>query len=117
LRDAEALLTAKRLDGCIYLCGYAVEIALKARICRTLKWAVFPATNREFEGYASFRTHNLDVLLHLSGQEARIKTHLLAEWSIVVAWEPEARYRPIGTASAQDATDMVGATKAILRRL
>lgn len=35
LRDAQVLLRGKRLDGAVYLCGYAVEIALKARICRT----------------------------------------------------------------------------------
>ena len=37
LKDAEALLAAHRYDGAIYLCGYAVELALKARICQTLK--------------------------------------------------------------------------------
>jgi HEPN domain-containing protein len=35
LRDAEALLAAKRYDGAFHICGYAVELALKARICRT----------------------------------------------------------------------------------
>jgi len=42
LRDARALLRAKRFDGTYYVCGYAVELALKARCCRTLKWADFP---------------------------------------------------------------------------
>jgi HEPN domain-containing protein len=37
LKDAEVLLTAKRYDGAIYLCGYAIETALKARICHVLK--------------------------------------------------------------------------------
>jgi HEPN domain len=73
LRDAEALLIAGRYDGSVYLCGYAVEIALKARVCRALKWDGFPSTNKEFEGYYSFRTHNLDVLLHLSGAEVKMK--------------------------------------------
>jgi HEPN domain-containing protein len=31
LRDAKVLLKGKRLDGAAYLCGYAVELALKAR--------------------------------------------------------------------------------------
>ena len=30
IEDAEALLTAGRFDGATYLCGYAVEVALKA---------------------------------------------------------------------------------------
>jgi len=36
LDDAQALLAANRYDGATYLCGYAVEMALKARTCRVL---------------------------------------------------------------------------------
>ena len=114
LKDADVLRLAGRYDGAVYLCGYAVEIALKAKICTTLKWTGFPSTRREFEGYQSFRTHDLDVLLHLSGVEGKIKTKHLAEWSIVVTWDPEVRYRVIGAASAQDAVDMIQATRTIL---
>ena len=117
LKDAQVLLAAKRYDGSVYLCGYSIEIGLKARICRALKWSGFPSTNRGFEGYRSFRTHNLDVLLHLSGAEAKIKRRYLAEWSIVAMWEPEARYRLIGTATSSDATDMINAARAVLRAL
>jgi len=53
------------------------------------KWAGFPSTRKEFEGYHSFKTHDLDVLLHLTGIEGRIKTQLFAEWSAVAAWDPE----------------------------
>lgn len=49
LKDAKSLLSAKRFDGAIYIGGYVVEIALKARICRTLKWSEFPETRKEFE--------------------------------------------------------------------
>jgi HEPN domain-containing protein len=114
LKDAEVLLTAKRYDGAIYLCGYAVETALKARICRVLKWPGNPSTRKEFEGYQSFRTHDLDILLHLSGVEAIIKIRRFAEWSIVATWDSNVRYRPIGSASSQDAADMIKSTKAIL---
>ena len=31
LEDAKTLLAASRFDGATYLCGYAVEVALKAR--------------------------------------------------------------------------------------
>jgi HEPN domain-containing protein len=114
LADAEVLLQASRYDGSVYLCGYSVEIALKGRICRTLKWLGFPATNKEFEGFHSFRTHNLDVLLRLSGAEKKINTQHFVEWSVVAMWEPDARYRPIGTATAQDAANMVKSAKAIM---
>lgn len=100
-----------------YLCGYAVEIALKARICRTLSWSGYPAMPREFQNYQAFRTHNLDVLLHLSGVEERIKTTLLAEWSVVATWDSEVRYRPIGSATKQRAEDMIAAARALARAL
>jgi HEPN domain-containing protein len=114
LKDAEVLLAAGRHDGAIYLCGYAIETALKARICRILKRPGYPSTRREFEGYQSFRIHDLDILLHLSGTESKIKTKHLAEWSIVATWDSNVRYRPIGSASSQDAADMIKSTKAIL---
>ena len=47
IEDAKALLTAGRFDGATYLCGYAVEVALKARICRSLNWTEFPSTGSE----------------------------------------------------------------------
>ena len=115
LKDAEVLLTATRYDGSVYLCGYSVEIALKARVCRTLKWPGFPSTNKEFEGYHSFRTHDLDVLLHLSGAEVKIKhPKYLAAWSVVATWEPGTRYKRIGTATSIDATNMINAAKVLL---
>ena len=61
LEDAQTLFTAGRYDGVVYLCGYAVELALKARICETLNWDGYPSTNREFWDYQSFRTHDLKV--------------------------------------------------------
>src|SRR5688500_326916 len=96
LRDAQVLLRAKRFDGAFYLCGYAVEVALKARICRTLKWSGFPDAAHDFRGLQSLKTHDLEILLRLSGVEARVKTKHLAEWSAVLDWNPEKRYQPIG---------------------
>jgi hypothetical protein len=76
LKDAEVLAASRRYEGAIYICGYAVELGLKARICKTLKWFGYPSSNNEFKGYRSFKTHNLDVLLHLTGIEDRVKTAL-----------------------------------------
>jgi len=114
LQDAEVLFSAGRYDGAEYLCGYAVEIALKARICRTLSWRGYPSTNREFRDLQSFKTHNLDVLLRLSGVEAQIKGNYLADWSAVVAWDPAARYKPIGSATSQDVGLMIESAKNLL---
>jgi HEPN domain-containing protein len=42
LREAEVLYKAHLYDGCVYLAGYAVELALKARICRLLHIKEYP---------------------------------------------------------------------------
>ena len=114
IKDAEALAASRRYDGAVYLCGYAVELWLKARICRTLSWAEYPSTRREFENYQSFRTHDLDVLLRLSGIESKVKAGFMAEWSIVAQWDPSARYST-AVAHAQDAHDMLMASKTLVK--
>ena len=114
IKDAEVLLNARRYDGSIYLCGYAVEIALKAQICKTLGWSGYPSNKRDFENYQSFKTHNLDVLLRLSGIEQKIKVELFAEWSSVAAWDPEIRYKPIGSATKEETNLMIDSSKKLL---
>src|SRR5438309_9850942 len=117
LKAAEALVTAGRYDGAIYLDGYVVEIALKSRVCKVLKWKTFPQTRGEFQNFQSFKTHDLDVLLSLSGAEDKIKTRYFAEWSAVATWDPEARYNPIGSASRTDAELLVEAARKLLSAL
>lgn len=119
LRDAEVLLSSKRYDGAVYLCGYAVEMALKVRVCRSLGWRDFPDTAREFEGLATFRTHDLERLLHLSGSERKIvgSPSLKARWSVVQQWRPEKRYASIGTAKRVDAKDMIASARTIMSAL
>ena len=106
-------------DAAAYLCGYAVEIALKVRICLTLGWSGYPETGGEFRDFASFKTHNLGVLLRLSGREKQIKgkATLLTAWSVVRSWNPEQRYDRIGTRTAVDARDMTEAAKRLLGAL
>lgn len=114
LQDAVVLLANDRLDSAAYLCGYAVELALKARICITLNWEGFLATRGEFEGFSSFRTHRLDMLLILSGQEQRIKAEQLREWSSVVTWDPEARYKAVGHAPREKVESMLAAVRVLV---
>lgn len=101
----------------MYICGYAVEVALKARICKTLRWAGYPSTRKEFEKKETFRTHDLDLLLELSGIEEKIKRNFIAEWSTIGSWEPSARYRPIGSATKQDVELMIESTKILVSKL
>jgi hypothetical protein len=117
VKDAHALMLARRYDGAIYLTGYGVELALKARICRTLHWGGYPDTTAEFKLLQSFRTHDLDLLLRLSGRETRIKTKYFAEWSAVAQWSPDARYRLVGSANETDTRQMIEAAKILVRHL
>jgi hypothetical protein len=117
LKDAETLFAAGRYDGALCLCGYAVELALKARICRTLKWDEFPSSPKEFASYQSFRTHSLLVLLALSGVERKVRAQHVVEWSAVSVWNPESRYNPIGTTSQRIALATLDGARVLLRVL
>ena len=99
------------------MCGYAVEIALKVRICKTLGWSGFPETNREFDDYRSFRTHDLEVLLTLTGVEDLVTTRYGLFWSSVSFWNPELRYGRVGHSNASVAGAMIGATQILMRYL
>jgi len=112
--DSEILFNNGRYDRAIYLCGYAVEIGLKLKICKTLRWSGFPENPKEFSNLTSFRTHNLDVLLQLSGSEATIKSSYLADWSIVAQWDPEVRYRSVHNAKKDEARGMLSSSRAVL---
>ena len=97
LKEAEALYKAHLYDGCVYLAGYAVELALKARICRLLRVKEYPLSG---DLARAFKVHNLDQLKVFAGLSAEIdvkKNHeLFDNWSKVVDWNPEKRYESPG---------------------
>lgn len=116
-QDAKVLYNSKRYEGAVYLAGYAIELAIKKRICNALKWTGFPEKKKEFDNLVSFRTHKLDVLLHLSGVEEKMKTKFLTEWSIVNRWDPEMRYRTGIIIKRKEAKDMLDASQIIINNL
>lgn len=91
MEDARVLYEAGRYDGAFYICGYAVEMGIKKKICMTLGWPGYPS-EKEFDKLKFLKTHDLDTLLHFSGVEKQIKEELFSEWSIVISWKPEIRY-------------------------
>ena len=117
MEDSRVLLAAGRYDGAVYTCGYVIELGLKARICETLKWEGYPRTGGEFSDYRSFKTHDLKVLLSLSGIEEKINETLLLEWSAVNLWSPESRYDPIGNVSREAAEKILKAVKVLFESL
>lgn len=123
LRDSRILFGEGRYDGSIYLCGYAVELALKAVICKNLGLKGIPGTSEEFdttlETIKKMKTHNLETLLGLIGapinQDIKSTPSHLTDWSTVLSWDPELRYAPIkGEILKPDAQKMISATKRLL---
>lgn len=116
VEDAKVLYREERLDWAMYTLGYAVELALKKKICETLRWKGYPSTQSEFDHLKSFKTHDLDMLLHLSGIEEEIKEKELIEWSSVRAWDPEMRYS-LERQTHEKAKAFLGAVEKLLRKL
>ena len=121
IKDAEALLAAERFEGAMYICGYAVEMALKARICRTLRWPDFPQTDSEFGGqnrkYSPFKRHLLNLLLSYSGREDQIRNRFTAQWTLVDSWDPQSRYNPPSKAIRANRAKDKAALKAKARQV
>jgi hypothetical protein len=111
LREAEALYDAGFYDGAAYLCGYVVELALKARICKLLGVTDYPDTGDYKRVYA---VHDFTQLLFLSGLRTKLdpgNVPLFTNWSTAIPWKPERRYSPVGTFSQQDAQDILDAIR------
>jgi HEPN domain-containing protein len=112
LREAESLSAAGCYDGCAYLCGYVVEMALKARICATLGLKEYPEKGSRLK--EAFRTHDFDDLKLLAGMEQAFTANpsLLANWSVASKWKPERRYEPEGTYDQVAAREILNAVSA-----
>ena len=112
IKDAATLLNNQRYPAAMYMAGYAVEIALKSRICRSLQFNQgFPGSKQELNAYLTginrvipqpltinlgdIRNHDLHKLLFYSGEETTIKNNFFREWVIVAQWTPEDRYKKI----------------------
>jgi hypothetical protein len=66
LDDAQALLDKNQYDGCCYLAGYCVELALKAVTCKLMGRDYFFALAKP-ETARAFKIHNLKELIVLAG--------------------------------------------------
>jgi len=118
LQESEILFSQRKYDAAVYLCGYAIELALKARICKTLKWTEFP--NASVKNPQTFKTHHLITLLALSGIDQKVKLTCLAEWTVItqgIKWDPELRYQKIGSYSRIDAENLLNAVKTLIKIL
>lgn len=112
-KDARILFKGNRYAATVYLMGYALEYALKKRICLHLGFNNgFPEFNEEFVNYRSqiatfnatnsgvqliqlrqIKNHKLDELLLFSGIQDTINEGLHKNWQEVKDWNPENRYK------------------------
>jgi HEPN domain-containing protein len=111
LEEAEALFAAGLYDGAKYLAGYAVEFALKARICRLLEVDEYPDTGALKRVYG---VHDLDQLLLLAGLRKAaglIEQPLFDNWSSAILWKPESRYNAAGSVTREAAEATLNAIR------
>lgn len=110
IREAQTLLRAGYASGAYYLAGYAVEVALKARIAKGIKRHEFPDRKTVMDSY----THNLTALLRLAGLEQQLAIDAAASpklevaWAVVKDWNEGSRYRQVALPEAHDLVQAVG---------
>lgn len=113
LKASEFLVQNGYWDDAYYLCGYAFELLLKAKICNTLFIPDFfdfdSSKNRKLpinkhkkterdNLYKPFKVHDYEQLLTLSGLftefSNKIASDLVfgADWSVVSKWDENLRY-------------------------
>jgi len=94
LEDSVHLLQTNRASSAYYLCGYAVELALKACIAKLIQPDIIP----EKAFINAIYTHNFDSLVSIAGLlpqlQADIKadTEFAAYWAIATKWSEDSRY-------------------------
>ena len=104
LREARVLLANGKHEGAYYLCGYAVECALKACIAKHTRRHEFPDRKIVNDSY----THDLTKLVKVGGlepdldQRQRVDPVFQAYWSVVRDWTEESRYEHHSSTEARD---------------
>jgi len=110
LEEAWLLYNNGYYDGTAYTAGYVVELVLKAKVCELLEVPNFFHQNSNIDSKVvrSFKTHDLEALLVLSGLSdkfhiAKGNNNVLARnWNTICEWSENRRYLPKGTFSAQN---------------
>jgi hypothetical protein len=104
LKEARILLIEKCFDGAYYLCGYAVECAIKACIAKKTRRHDFPDKKKVLESYS----HKLHDLIGVAGLKLDLEAILSADaifslnWTIAKDWTEESRYERHTEKKARD---------------
>ena len=122
IEEAESLCTNAYPDGAFYLGGYAVELYLKAKICKHFDLPDF------YDKYApksdlskTFLVHNLERLMLFSGLSTKFVAAMQADqtlelsWANVKQWSEKNRYDIIGIRTVTDAARFINSVKTIIQ--
>lgn len=134
LKDTNILIAGKSYSSAIYMAGYALELALKLKVCKILKLKQgFPGNKTEFVFYQNsqksqpllagtimqikdVRNHNLNKLLFYSGLEYQIRLNYLNEWNLVIGWHSEMRYK-VQKVLKKEAINNINAVKILVANI
>lgn len=114
--EAHVLLASGKQQGAYYLCGYAVECALKACIAKRTKLFQFPPKK---DYIFKIYTHDLDDLVTAADLDGSLKSEMAANlgfaanWNTVKDWSEESRYITSGL-NANDLYNAVTGTDGVL---
>ncbi len=103
LHETQALLNAGHWSGAYYLCGYSVELVLKAHIAKQFRAFEIPDKNI----VNAVWTHKLDKLLELAELGPDLEDRftaapqLQANWNTALGWNEGSRYRKIDETEAR----------------
>jgi len=97
LQHAKALLDARLYSGAYYMCGYVVECALKACICKRInQYEFYP---KEAQKAWSQKFKDLISLAEVAEKikdDRRVDETLNIHWKVAEGWSVESRYeRPL----------------------
>lgn len=121
LDEAEWLLAKGLIAGAYYLGGYAIELALKAVVCKKLDIEMFDKEIVPGHVAKAFMIHNLVDLVILAGLNNDLKKacaeddSFLDSWSWASNWSEQRRYDL--PCSAKTATIFVNSLKNVLQWL
>ncbi len=121
--EATILFNNKKFDGAYYLAGYAIELMLKAKICRNLGIPNLFSENESSistigagvsEVRKALKTHNLLTLLIFSGLKNKFdndkavnKNLSLANSLLFQSWSENLRYKPCGNTSESECKNLI----------
>jgi len=120
LDDAQALLTAVRWCGAMYMAGYSIECLLKTKLMRMYECRHLRELQEELQrrgvlsAQTSIFTHQLEPLLRLAGGLERLRQSE-EHWrlfNLVNRWVPAWRYTA-DLSNAEDAADFLTAVNRI----